>query len=102
MTKTKNKKTAVKELVVQNELTINSVQQHYDEFLKNADHPGKMILTLQKLQQIDLSGIQLLMALIEHRKNMNAEIEFKFDISNEMTDLLLMCGFNNLVGLQIN
>ncbi|QQS51743.1 MAG: hypothetical protein IPM71_03180 [Bacteroidota bacterium] len=90
-----NKKKKAFEFMLGNSLTISNVNSVYAEIMEKYDEHGHLKIRSETIEQIDLTGIQLIAHLQQLGENFNAEFHLKFHENTR--DLLSKCGFENVI-----
>ncbi len=76
------------------DLTIEKISGLKDEIYEKSKHKKKVVIEIDKLKDIDLAGLQLLISIKKYHPN----IECKIDrVSKIVEDILENTGLKNLV-----
>jgi ABC-type transporter Mla MlaB component len=89
-------KKRISTLHICNECTIYNVEKNYS-YLK--DHLKKEKISkveISDISNIDLAGLQLLVALKNELIKNNETVTFNYSLDNELQNMLIHCGFKNL------
>jgi anti-anti-sigma regulatory factor len=87
-TKTKNTITVEKEFAIFN---VKDVKGNIDEAL---EQNKKLVLDMKDMDNLDLTAIQLILALKEKAKDYKKGIEINISLTEQMNQILINSGFN--------
>jgi len=89
----KNKKATVH---IKNECTINNVEELHNFLIKKIKNIIVDQVIIENVSNIDLAGLQLLISLRKELKLKNPDVDFQYNIDDELKKLITICGFNEI------
>ncbi len=93
----RKKKDIVKLLIIKNELTINNINDQRNKLLAETKDTQEVHIKLENINQIDLAGIQLILALKKSFTQQNKVLKIDMNLSKDSVELLLNAGFKDFV-----
>jgi ABC-type transporter Mla MlaB component len=91
------------ELVLEGDLLIDNVSKIYDELLSLAGQPEMKSIRIRNVSNIDLAVLQVLAAFAKSQKQKGRNIEFAFELDDQLSKLLDHAGiFDMLKSVALN
>lgn len=78
---------------LKDDLIINNVEEIKSNFLGHLKKSNKLEIDLSETQQIDISGLQLLISLVRESKNLEKEVSFIGLFNNSFSENLNRIAF---------
>lgn len=85
------------ELTLSGELTLDAVPEIQSKLSSASDKFAEIHLFITEVEQIDMSGIQLLLALEKKMTANRKVIQFSFNLDKDKSELLSKAGFSYLI-----
>lgn len=85
------------QLIIEGELSIDSVAKMYDELLALASNPDLKCIRIRNVSNIDLAVLQMLAAWAKKRRADNQPVEFAFELDEPLTELLDHAGISDML-----
>ena len=87
----------ISEVVISGNLTLDNADSLHSHFTNNCIKPDVLVLTIEKVESIDISTIQLITALLSNRKLNKKKTETRLNLDSTTNDLLLNTGVIYLI-----
>ncbi|MDA3892018.1 MAG: STAS domain-containing protein [Salinivirgaceae bacterium] len=97
ITSTKNKETKALEISLQGHLNISNITEIQKKLNSAIKKSKKIYIELTKVDDADISIIQLLAVLKNNCNESNIEIDINFDLNIEISELFSRAGFANTI-----
>ena len=82
---------------VTNELSIYNIESIKKEIDQLIETYEILDISINNLNNMDLSGIQYIHAVKKEVQQKGKEINFSFELNEELTNLIVKCGFSELI-----
>lgn len=80
-------------------LNIENIAKTHADFLVILDSGSDLIVDFEKCSELDLAGLQLLVALIREAKDNKKKVLFRGKLKKEHTQLILLFGLSEVLCL---
>lgn len=85
------------ELVLEGDLSIDKAAKIYDELLPMAAKPEFECIRIRNVLNIDLAAIQMLAAFAKSQKMKGRNVEFAFELDDQLSELLDQAGISDMM-----